>query len=160
MAEAEVNQYGVLQLPKDEEEDVDEKQLLEMKEELERLKHEEEKFTRRRVFQETKNIQQILMKNLNLNLTGKVCTELEKITAKNQLNAEVLASLRLKEPDLIERAWSFEGKLFVRYRRSDRRETVSYEKYREWLDKPWPQKNTTASQTYARKVSAGSSNTK
>ncbi|KAH3727889.1 hypothetical protein DPMN_053835 [Dreissena polymorpha] len=26
-----------------------------------------------------------------------------------KLNAEVLASLRLKEPDLIERAWSFEG---------------------------------------------------
>ena len=77
-----------------------------------------------------------------------------------KLNAEVLASLRLKEPDLIERAWSFEGKLFVRYRGSDRRETVSFVKYREWLDKPWPQKNTTASQTYARKVSAGNSNPK
>ncbi|KAH3724975.1 hypothetical protein DPMN_050802 [Dreissena polymorpha] len=57
-------------------------------------------------------------------------------TTDIDLNAEVLASLRLKEPDLIERAWSFEGKLFVRYRRSDRREIVSYEKYREWLDKP------------------------
>ncbi|KAH3787546.1 hypothetical protein DPMN_165672 [Dreissena polymorpha] len=32
-----------------------------------------------------------------------------------KLNAEVLR-LRLKEPDLIERAWSFEGKLFVRSR--------------------------------------------
>ncbi|KAH3752423.1 hypothetical protein DPMN_187040 [Dreissena polymorpha] len=36
MTQAEVNQYGVLQLPKDEE-DVDEMQLLGMKAELERL---------------------------------------------------------------------------------------------------------------------------
>ena len=52
MAGSEVNQYGVLQLPDDEE--VDEQQLLVMKEELEMLKQEEEKLTRRRAFQETK----------------------------------------------------------------------------------------------------------
>ncbi|KAH3872097.1 hypothetical protein DPMN_035310 [Dreissena polymorpha] len=38
--------------------------------------------------------------------------------AKNK-SRPVKASLRLKEPDLIERAWSFEGKLFVRYRGSE-----------------------------------------
>ncbi|KAH3815991.1 hypothetical protein DPMN_144531 [Dreissena polymorpha] len=52
MAGSEVNQYGILQLPDDEE--VDEQQFLVMKEELEMLKQEEEKLTRRWAFQETK----------------------------------------------------------------------------------------------------------
>ncbi|KAH3879976.1 hypothetical protein DPMN_003888 [Dreissena polymorpha] len=38
------------------------------------------------------------------------------------INAEVLASLRLKEPELVEKAWSRDGKLFVRYRGQERNE--------------------------------------
>ncbi|KAH3777430.1 hypothetical protein DPMN_178873 [Dreissena polymorpha] len=71
-----------------------------------------------------------------------------------RINAEVLSSLRLKEPDLVERAWSREGKLFVRYRGQDRNELVSFDKYKLWLAKPWPIKNNGATRTkYARKVS-------
>ncbi|KAH3724794.1 hypothetical protein DPMN_050620 [Dreissena polymorpha] len=47
-------------------------------------------------------------------------------------NAEVLASFRLKEPELVEKAWSSDGKLFVRYRGHERNELVSYDKYRLW----------------------------
>ena len=71
-----------------------------------------------------------------------------------KINAEVLSSLRLKEPALVERAWSREGKLFVRYRGQDRNEFVSFDKYKLWLAKPWPNKNNGDTRTtYARKVS-------
>ncbi|KAH3704963.1 hypothetical protein DPMN_080025 [Dreissena polymorpha] len=72
-------------------------------------------------------------------------------------NAEVLASLRLKEPELVEKAWSRDGKLFVRYRGNDLNEIVSSDKYRLWLAKPWPIRNqVTPRTTYARKVLDGS----
>lgn len=72
-------------------------------------------------------------------------------------NAEVLAALRLKEPELVEKAWSRDGKLFVRYRGHERNEIVSSDKYRLWLAKPWPNRNQmTPGTTYARKVSDGS----
>ncbi|KAH3850203.1 hypothetical protein DPMN_092610 [Dreissena polymorpha] len=51
-------------------------------------------------------------------------------------NAEVLASLRLKEPGRVEKAWSFEGKLFVRFRGSERNEHVHFNQYQGWLSKP------------------------
>jgi len=71
-----------------------------------------------------------------------------------KINAEVLSSLRLKEPALVERAWSREGKLFVRYRGQDRNEFVFFDKYKLWLAKPWPNKNNGDTRTtYARKVS-------
>ncbi|KAH3755159.1 hypothetical protein DPMN_189846 [Dreissena polymorpha] len=71
-----------------------------------------------------------------------------------KINAEVLSSLRLKEPELVERAWSRDGKLFVRYRGQDRNELVSFYKYKLWLAKPWPNKNNvTTRTTYARRVS-------
>ncbi|KAH3801752.1 hypothetical protein DPMN_155413 [Dreissena polymorpha] len=67
-----------------------------------------------------------------------------------KINAKVLASLRLKEPELVEKAWSRDGKLFVRYRGQER-------KYKLWMAKSWPT-NTYATNktTYARKVSNGS----
>ncbi len=75
-----------------------------------------------------------------------------------KMNAEVLASLRLKEPELVEKAWSRDGKLFVRYRGQDRNELVTFDKYKLWLTKSWPNKNhVTNNTTYARKVSNGSS---
>ena len=33
-----------------------------------------------------------------------------------KLNAEVLASVRVKDPETVERAWSFDGKLYARFR--------------------------------------------
>ncbi|KAH3802154.1 hypothetical protein DPMN_155825 [Dreissena polymorpha] len=68
-----------------------------------------------------------------------------------KINAEVLASLRLKEPSHFERAWSHEGKLFVRYNGIDRNEHVDYKQNQNWLSKPWPQKETT---TYAKKAAS------
>ena len=58
-----------------------------------------------------------------------------------KINAEVLASLRLKEPSRVERAWSHEGKLFVGYKGIDRNEHVDYKQYQNWLSKPWPRKD-------------------
>ncbi|XP_052249726.1 low affinity immunoglobulin epsilon Fc receptor-like [Dreissena polymorpha] len=52
-----------------------------------------------------------------------------------KMNVEVLASLRLKEPELVEKAWSRDGKLFVRYRGQDRNELVTFDKYKLWLAK-------------------------
>ncbi|KAH3840632.1 hypothetical protein DPMN_114085 [Dreissena polymorpha] len=51
-------------------------------------------------------------------------------------NAEVLASLRLKEPGRVEKSWSFESKLFVRYRGSERNEQIHFNQYQGWLSKP------------------------
>ena len=67
-------------------------------------------------------------------------------------NAEVLASLRLKDPGRVERAWSRESKLFVKYRGSERSEKVLFDQYKNWLSKPWPKKEST---TYAKKASSG-----
>ncbi|KAH3807374.1 hypothetical protein DPMN_135713 [Dreissena polymorpha] len=61
-------------------------------------------------------------------------------------NSEVLASLRLKEPLIVERAWSRDGKLFVGYRGHDRIELVSSDKYRLWSAKPWPNRNQVTSE--------------
>ncbi|KAH3863892.1 hypothetical protein DPMN_026898 [Dreissena polymorpha] len=66
-------------------------------------------------------------------------------------HAEVLSSLRLKEPGRVEKAWSYEGRLFVRYRGSERNKQVHFSQYQDWLSKPWPIKETT---TYAQKVSS------
>ncbi|KAH3818100.1 hypothetical protein DPMN_119696 [Dreissena polymorpha] len=74
-----------------------------------------------------------------------------------KINAEVLASLRLKEQELVEKAWSRDGKLFVHYRGQERNEQVTFDKYKLWLAKSWPTKTyVTNKTTYARKVSNGS----
>jgi hypothetical protein len=74
-----------------------------------------------------------------------------------KINAEVLASLRLKEPELVEKAWSRDGKLFVRYRGQERNEQVTFDKYKLWMAKSWPTKTyATNKTTFARKVSNGS----
>ncbi|KAH3790464.1 hypothetical protein DPMN_168666 [Dreissena polymorpha] len=51
-------------------------------------------------------------------------------------NAELLVSLRLKEPGRVEKAWSYEGKLFVRYNGRKRNEHVHCNQYQGWLSKP------------------------
>ncbi|KAH3868750.1 hypothetical protein DPMN_031902 [Dreissena polymorpha] len=71
-----------------------------------------------------------------------------------KINAEVLASLRRKEPELVEKAWSRDGKLFQRYQGQERNEQVTYDKYKFWLEKQWPTKTYVTNKTaYARKVS-------
>ena len=50
-----------------------------------------------------------------------------------KLNAEVLASARLKAPEMVERAWAFEGKLYVRYKGKDRADRIEYEQFQMWL---------------------------
>ncbi|KAH3897009.1 hypothetical protein DPMN_021193 [Dreissena polymorpha] len=45
-----------------------------------------------------------------------------------KINAEVLASLRPKEPEMVEKAWSRDGKLFVRYRGQERNKHVTFDK--------------------------------
>ncbi|KAH3695668.1 hypothetical protein DPMN_083126 [Dreissena polymorpha] len=55
-----------------------------------------------------------------------------------KLNAEVLASVRHKDPETVERAWSFDGKLYARFRGKERSEIIDYEHFPTWLNKPWP----------------------
>ena len=69
-----------------------------------------------------------------------------------KLNAEVLASVRVKDPETVERAWSFDGKLYARFRGKERSEIIDYEHFPTWLNKPWPK--AVASLSYASRVSA------
>ncbi|KAH3863341.1 hypothetical protein DPMN_026326 [Dreissena polymorpha] len=69
-----------------------------------------------------------------------------------KLNAEVLAPVRLKDPENVERAWSFEGKLYSRFRGKDRSDRIDHEHFQTWLNKPWPQ--TVGSQSFASRASA------
>ncbi|KAH3897497.1 hypothetical protein DPMN_021685 [Dreissena polymorpha] len=78
-----------------------------------------------------------VMKRAKL-LKGSGIYIIEDLTKKN---AEVIASLRLKETGCVERAWSYEGKLFVRYRVSERNEQIHFNHYQSWLSKPWQSKN-------------------
>lgn len=54
-----------------------------------------------------------------------------------RLNQEVLASLRLKSPEFISRAWSYEGKLFAKSK-NDIVKRITFSEYQNWLSKPWP----------------------
>ncbi|KAH3833995.1 hypothetical protein DPMN_107313 [Dreissena polymorpha] len=38
----------------------------------------------------------------------------------------------------VERAWSFNGKLYARFRGKERSEIIDYEHFQTWLNKPWP----------------------
>ena len=55
-----------------------------------------------------------------------------------KLNAEVLASLRLKDKKSVERAWSFDGKLYAQFKGQQKGERITDEQYKLWLSKPWP----------------------
>ncbi|KAH3894499.1 hypothetical protein DPMN_018656 [Dreissena polymorpha] len=65
-----------------------------------------------------------------------------------KLNAEV----RLKDPATMERAWSFDGKLYARFRGKERSEKIDYEHFQTWLNKAWPK--AVASLSNASRVSA------
>ena len=59
------------------------------------------------------------------------------------LNQQVLSSMRLKDKINVEKAWSFEGKLFVKRKGKPKHEEVTYKNYEEWLELPWPEERTT-----------------
>ena len=54
-----------------------------------------------------------------------------------RLNQQVLSSMRLKAKDKVVKAWSFEGKLYLKDKK-DKTEMIPYSKYQAWLDLPWP----------------------
>ena len=60
----------------------------------------------------------------------------EDLTRLNQQDF-VLSSVRLKSKDKVVKAWSFEGKLYLKDKK-DKTEVVTYSKYQMWLDLPWP----------------------
>lgn len=59
-----------------------------------------------------------------------------------RLNSKVLSSMRLKDPENIERAWSYEGKLFLKRKGEEKHEQTIYKDYDKWLDLDWPKKKT------------------
>ena len=50
--------------------------------------------------------------------------------------------MRLKDPENIERAWSYEGKLFLKRNGEEKHEQTIYKDYDKWLDLDWPKKKT------------------
>ena len=61
----------------------------------------------------------------------------EDLTHTNQ---KVLSSMRLKDPKTVERAWSYEGKLYLRRKGANENELITYSHFDEWLNLPWPKK--------------------
>ncbi|KAH3700361.1 hypothetical protein DPMN_075337 [Dreissena polymorpha] len=58
-----------------------------------------------------------------------------------KLNVEVLASLRLKRRSVVERSWSFEGKICALFKGNQQTTHIKYSEYKLWLEKPWPKKS-------------------
>ena len=58
-----------------------------------------------------------------------------------KLNAEVLASLRLKQPSSVEKSWSYEGKIYALFKGNEQPTHIKYSEYKLWLEKPWPKKS-------------------
>lgn len=58
-----------------------------------------------------------------------------------RLNNEVLASARKKAPDEVSQAWSRDGKLFVKWKSSDKANQITFKDYQSWLELPWPATN-------------------
>ena len=61
----------------------------------------------------------------------------EDLTHTNQ---QVLSSMRLKDTNSVEKAWSFEGKLYLRRKGAHENELVTFQQFDEWLNLPWPKK--------------------
>ncbi|KAH3793891.1 hypothetical protein DPMN_147415 [Dreissena polymorpha] len=58
-----------------------------------------------------------------------------------KLNAEVLASVRLKQPRAVEKTWSFEGKIFALLKGNEHATQIKFSDFKNWLEKPWPKKS-------------------
>ncbi|KAH3841373.1 hypothetical protein DPMN_114832 [Dreissena polymorpha] len=59
-----------------------------------------------------------------------------------KLNAEVLASVRLKQPSAVEKTWSFEGKIFALFKGNEHATQIKFSDFKNWLEKPWPKNHT------------------
>ncbi|KAH3890807.1 hypothetical protein DPMN_014895 [Dreissena polymorpha] len=57
-----------------------------------------------------------------------------------KLNAEVLASVRLKQPSAVEKSWSFEGKIFAQFKGNQHATQIKRSEFKTWLEKSWPKK--------------------
>ncbi|KAH3898543.1 hypothetical protein DPMN_022778 [Dreissena polymorpha] len=57
-----------------------------------------------------------------------------------KLNAEVLSSARLKDPQNVVRAWSFEGSIYVLFKGNQQAVQIKHADYKSWLEKSWPKK--------------------
>ncbi|KAH3704983.1 hypothetical protein DPMN_080045 [Dreissena polymorpha] len=49
-----------------------------------------------------------------------------------------LTKLNAEDLETVERAWSFDGKLYARFRGKERSEIIDYEHFQTWLYKPLP----------------------
>ena len=50
--------------------------------------------------------------------------------------------MRLKDTVNVEKAWSYEGKLFLKRKGEERHVVVTYNNYDAWLNLPWPKEKT------------------
>ena len=58
-----------------------------------------------------------------------------------KLNAEILASVRLKDSANVEKCWSFEGKIYALFKGNQHATQIAFADYKNWLSKPWPRKS-------------------
>ena len=56
-----------------------------------------------------------------------------------KLNQDVLTSVRVKRKDIIEQAWTFEGKVYAKSKGGETRQ-IAFAEYEEWTNLPWPAK--------------------
>lgn len=61
-----------------------------------------------------------------------------------KLNQDVLTSVRVKQKDVIEQAWSFEGKIYAKSKVGETRQ-IKFAEYETWTKIPWPVKPGTSS---------------
>ena len=61
-----------------------------------------------------------------------------------KLNQDVLTSVRVKKKDIIEQAWSFEGKIYAKPKEGETRQ-IQYAEFDTWTNLPWPEKAGTSS---------------
>ena len=50
--------------------------------------------------------------------------------------------MRLKDKVNVEKAWSYEGKLFLKRKGEEKHEVVTYKDYDAWLNLLWPKEKT------------------
>ena len=55
-----------------------------------------------------------------------------------QLNQIVLMSMRLKDKSNVAKAWSFEGKFYLK-NKAGKTEVAPYSSYQKWQDLKWPE---------------------
>ena len=55
-----------------------------------------------------------------------------------RLNLKVLSSMRLKDPGNVEKSWSIDGKLYIKWKAGGKTELVKYANFNTWLSLPWP----------------------